>query len=89
MKTFQSKGIAAGISAGNRHISQINEDRARVKFVKAILRDEDIFIMELKEEEQTFLQRIEDEHDKTVPDIHSGDRNIIDSLRRRFEGRLL
>jgi hypothetical protein len=88
MKTIFSRGTAASYKAGNDHIRHINEDRRRMDFVKAVLRNEHIYIMELEEMERVFLERIEADHDKTVPDIFSGDRNIIDSLRRRFEGRL-
>ncbi len=73
--------------AGAEHIAQINEDCARVRFAKALLSDEDLRV-ELTEMESDFLIRIEAEHDKTVPDIFSGDRNICDKLKRKYAGRL-
>lgn len=80
-------GTKSMFDSGRAHIRQINEDRARVKFATALLSDEGLRL-ELTEMQTDFLIRLEADHAKAVPDIHSGDRNICDSLRRKFQRRL-
>jgi hypothetical protein len=82
--------MARSYRAGQKHVSEILEDRQRVEFLFSLYRATTNYRSQVKltEPEQTFVLRIVQDHDKTVPNIHSGDRNICDSLRRRFERRL-
>jgi len=79
----------SGFQLGREHIRKMTEDRSRITFLKMLQRKATDYAADinLTDPEDDFVHRILAEHDQTVPDIHSGDRNICDSLRRKYEGR--
>lgn len=77
-----------GWQRGREHVRNLVADRARVDFIFRLNRSAGRGEICLTEIEHDFIARICGEHDKAVPDIHSGDRNICDSLRRKYQARL-
>lgn len=74
--------------AGREHVRDLVADRARVGFVQRLLVRAERCGIQLTKVEQDFVVRVANEHNRTVPDIHAGDRNICDSLRRKYGSRI-
>jgi hypothetical protein len=78
--------MAESYAAGRQRIREINADCERRDFILKLGKCASEKGIQLTDIEWDFIIRIEHEHNKEVPDIHTGDRNIIDSLRRKYEG---
>jgi len=86
---IHARGMRQAFDAGRTHIAKINADRARVDFIQVLLAKGERCGITLTDLESSFAVRIVNDHSQLiVPNIFSGDCNIIDSLRRKYEARL-
>lgn len=87
---IHARGLAASYAAGRKRVREINEDVARLDFLKRLLDRATDYAsgIVLTELESDFVLRLVAGHDRDVPDLHSGDRNICDKLRRKYQTRL-
>ena len=71
--------------AGKARVHEIAQDLARVQFILDLMTEGERRGIVLEPIEHDFLLRVYSEHrNATAPDIHPGDRNIIDSLRTQY-----
>jgi hypothetical protein len=84
-----ARGLASGYAAGRNRVDEIIADRRRVDFVRLLHKRDFDYVVKMTASEQVFVRRILLETDRqTVFNLHPGDRNIIDSLRRKYESKL-
>jgi hypothetical protein len=83
---IQSRGLAAGYAAGRAQVRKLIEDRARFEFVLDLWRAWCVSETSpaLTEVEQAFCCRIVAETNEESPDLHPGDANICDGLKRKY-----
>ena len=86
---FAGRGLAAGYAAGRAQVRKLNADRERADFIALCAQKSFTASGLMTDVENGFVTRIWGElQAQSVPNIFSGDANIIDSLRRKYQARL-
>ncbi len=86
---MNARGTKSMFDAGRAQIRKLNADRERADFIALCARNSFAAGCLMTDLENDFVTRIWAElQEQSVPNIFSGDANIIDSLRRKYEARL-
>ena len=90
---FPARRLAAGYAAGRARLRRLNADRARLAFLERLLLETAATAptdpaLTVTPMEAAFLRRLLAETNPAIPDLHPGDANICDALRRKYEPRL-
>jgi hypothetical protein len=88
--TLHSRTLAGGYARGRQRLQKLNADRRRFEFILDLWRawcfrgGSATAAIQLTIIEAGFLCRLVAETNEETPEIHPGDANICDSLKRKF-----
>ena len=83
------RGYKQAFDAGRAQVRKLNADRERADVIALCARNSLAACTLMTDLENDFVTRLWSElQEQPVPNIFSGDANIIDSLRRKYQARL-